>query len=1261
MNKLLLVGCLLSGMVLLSANLTFHASFDNGLVADVANGKREPIQVLGDVAFQESGVSGKGVRIGPWKDVETPGTTEIHDRNYRYAYNGIKNLSSSKGAMSFWVKPVDWDGKDTQPHRIFVQLSAPNRATFTIYKVLNNSSLFCHIVSKGAAAGKPMGRIDGWKKGEWHHIVVCWSRGTLNTFVDGMLGGTMSYNDFDCDLSRISLGYLGWQFETGASMMDEFRVYDAPLSMNEIEELYNATSAGGKREMRINVGKAKAAPIVDGVIGKDEYSFGATGFLQYNKQSLNPQDKQVEYYLSHDGEKLYIGMRSPAPANPKVQTFMGRDGNVWEDETVEIHIDVLGKKQYQFIMNTADGIYDSCNRDTTWNSRNEAHKNTLKDGIWTFEFSVPFADLDLTGDEIAINLCRSYQTPLLLSCLVHVTGGYAQFRNFCKVKLLPQVVEPVQLLSIGGLNKKCLELTARGAAGGKCVVSYGGKGNDEIALADAPKSIKKENLGAGCPVMVTLSGADGQEVYANTFEILKVQPLTISYVYTDMATDTVKIAASSLLDKAERGKLLLEVTKRFGGEKVDTVEIPLSKYDDSSFDIEYPASHLPFGHYVLNGTYVSPVGEETAVFKEEWLRPEKQKIIDYYAAERIKVQPPWKPLQLEGETLFTAFNDYSFGNDSSYLSQVTAMKRKLFAGDSFIEVDGGRGTAAEKTKFDNHGDYCDVRQERSYPNGLRVVLESRMEFDGMVKTSMTLVPPAGGVEVKTLKLCFPLQKSLSKYVNAFNAFGNEWGKSGVLSDEKEWRNDIFKQFSFWIGDEKAGFSFACRNAKGWHCKNTGMSFQLMPAQYNMRLAVLNIVDTAMTLKEPRRIEFGVMASPSRTISQELLRTQHRAWNMWSGYYSLFYDYHEVGFLQPRPGNPNYFHYFGIGVSPHSPAFNYYQQDWNCGTLGAVAEDIIPKNLEERNKVHYWSGCLNSDSFLNYKIDRVKFVINYEPLKVYNLYFDLMRGHPCSSRDHGCLWHDDFGREWKSYDWEGRRVFLREIRAELLKKNPNGYISLHSHNQRLPMILSFGDMHVGGEDFVYEVGREGNYYGVVNSEILRAYSVAYGGGVKCIFIPQLQRSLMFVKPGTTFDETLPQNIKATRHIALMLLIHDVDGWTRMKEFMKVWDFESEFGWDKDVFFEPFWDNHGLFEVVSDSTGGQVIASVFRREGRFLLAILNDSAVDADVTLKFDLKRLIGKDAPSNIKRCYYPDAKQSFSNGALNLKFAPREGDILWIE
>ncbi|MBR4220491.1 MAG: hypothetical protein IKR81_04995, partial [Victivallales bacterium] len=946
MNNRLFTAIVCAGAVLYGANLTFHASFDKGLSADFAQGSSEPVEVLSDVACQEDGILGKCVKIGPWKDVETPGTTEIQDRDYRYVYNAAKNLNAAKGAISFWVKPVDWDGKDVGPHRLFVQLVGPNRTSMTIYKVMNNSSLYCHIVSQETASGKAMGRINGWKKGEWHHIVVCWSKGALNTFIDSVQSGSMSYTDFSSPITQIHLGKLGWLHQIGASCLDDFRVYDAPLTMNEIEALYNKGNVGDNCRMTIALGRAKSIPVVDGSIDKDEYILSATGFFQFKKNDLNPQNKQVEYYLSQDGEKLYIGMTSPAPAKPKIQVYLERDGNVWEDETVEIHLDVIGKKRYQFIMNPANGIFDSCNGDPKWNSPHAVHKSTLKDGRWTFEFAIPFADLELTGDALGINLCRSYQTPLLLSSMAPVKTAYADYPNFCQVKLLKEELAPVQLVSLGGLNRKRLELSARSATGGKCCVSYGDSGRDEITLEETVKNISKENLPAACPVTVTISTPNGKEVYCNTFEVLKRNPVAMNYIYTDMATDTIKIALTSLLDKSERGILKLDVSKRFDGELVESVEIPLSRFDDSFFEVDYPAAKLPLGPYVLDATYISPVGESTTVFKEEWLKPEKQKLIDYTADEMVKLQPPWKPLVLNEETVHTAFNECSFEN--GYLSQVTSLTNKLFAEASFIEIDGQREAMFSKPVFDNHGDYCKVTQRAEYGD-VTIQLESRMEFDGLVKTRMTILPKDGGSKVLTMRLCFPLKTEHIKYVNAFNEYGNEWGKSGVLSDDKEWRTDIFKLFSFWIGDEQSGFSFVCSNTKGWHCKETGKSFQLMPANDGTRLAVLNLVDTEVAIKEPRTIEFAVMASPSRPLSPELLRTQFRVWQMWSGTFSTFYDYHEPGYLLPKPGNPNFFHYIGVGISPHCAAFNYYQQDWNRGTLGAVSEDIVPKNLEERNK------------------------------------------------------------------------------------------------------------------------------------------------------------------------------------------------------------------------------------------------------------------------------------------------------------------------
>ena len=143
------------------------------------------------------------------------------------------------------------------------------------------------------------------------------------------------------------------------------------------------------------------------------------------------------------------------------------------------------------------------------------------------------------------------------------------------------------------------------------------------------------------------------------------------------------------------------------------------------------------------------------------------------------------------------------------------------------------------------------------------------------------------------------------------------------------------------------------------------------------------------------------------------------------------------------------------------------------------------------------------------------------------------------------------------------------------------MSFHTHNQRLPMITSFCDIQVGGEDFVFEIGACGNYYDLVDSNVLRSYSVSYGLGPKCIFIPQFERSLTFTAPGTFFDEKLPKNRKAVRHLLTMLMMHDIDSWYATPETFALTKLRKDFGWDEDTIFTPFWNTEGFFTIKKES--------------------------------------------------------------------------------
>ena len=75
-----------AAMVASAANMTFQADFED-TAEGLSKGRAIGASFVADsVGIFDKGLSGKAIKIGPWKDMPTPGTTETADRNFGYVY-----------------------------------------------------------------------------------------------------------------------------------------------------------------------------------------------------------------------------------------------------------------------------------------------------------------------------------------------------------------------------------------------------------------------------------------------------------------------------------------------------------------------------------------------------------------------------------------------------------------------------------------------------------------------------------------------------------------------------------------------------------------------------------------------------------------------------------------------------------------------------------------------------------------------------------------------------------------------------------------------------------------------------------------------------------------------------------------------------------------------------------------------------------------------------------------------------------------------
>ena len=229
MKSLKLIGAFAAGLVTLTASasdcLLFHADFNDTLKAVKAAGA-DTMTAFGGAAATDrfvEGRDGKGLLIG-----------NKEAKNQFYAtLPGAKNIDMAQGSISFWVKPLDWTGK-SKNFNMFVSANQVGGNNFYVYKYSDQNMGFCSINNK-----KSQLKVFNpwkWKTGEWHHLVYVWDKDTEKLYVDGNEEITFKRNLSGNAVSQLRIGTRGWGVEKGMTVIDELKIYNRPLSEEEINK-----------------------------------------------------------------------------------------------------------------------------------------------------------------------------------------------------------------------------------------------------------------------------------------------------------------------------------------------------------------------------------------------------------------------------------------------------------------------------------------------------------------------------------------------------------------------------------------------------------------------------------------------------------------------------------------------------------------------------------------------------------------------------------------------------------------------------------------------------------------------------------------------------------------------------------------------------------------------------------------------------------------------------------------------------------------
>jgi hypothetical protein len=167
-------------------------------------------------------------------------------------------------------------------------------------------------------------------------------------------------------------------------------------------------------------------------------------------------------------------------------------------------------------------------------------------------------------------------------------------------------------------------------------------------------------------------------------------------------------------------------------------------------------------------------------------------------------------------------------------------------------------------------------------------------------------------------------------------------------------------------------------------------------------------------------------------------------------------------------------------------------------------------------------------------------------------------------------------------------------------------------------LAFAHLYVTGENYRDDprLVQDCAYYRVLDLDSCRAELYGTKWGVPIVFLPETSASMPFQRLYASAEGQ-----RASEHLMGLLLLHDTMVWPTNAHPLpqvRVAAVKEAFGWDDQTEYTGYWRSETLVRTEADRS--PVVTGIYRRPGRALFVVLNNSDEDASVTLVPDWQAL-----------------------------------------
>ena len=1016
----------------------------------------------------------------------------------------------------------------------------------------------------------------------------------------------------------------------------------------------------------MTVSSTQRAPTIDGKIEQDEWRAAAqtTGFI--NLADGMAAEPQTVVCVSFDDRKLYLAFECPLTSERSpTASESGRDGRVWSDDSFELLLLPQGRKPtqfYHFIGNSIGAFYDTYERNRKWNGQWE-YKAASGMGWWRGELSIPLADLgvkSLGGQTWRANFCRNVGKH---TAWADTGRGYINPAKFGTVRFVDRGVV-LRIKSIEGFrtgqvrvsgrvlnrspNQTVSPMSARATAPSHSApevwpvdghrlwrplrifnLTSGGHKEFVVPAIVRGKDLKHLHIG--------MRSRDGEQLHRQT---IPFTPTGLRYV--------------SLLAEPSEQKLYARIDLR-GVTEARAADVQLTfAHTDANRGSQWHIRGLatgrmhvheggvvgwPEGSYKVSARILAAPGGK--LLHGETLQYERVLAPKWYTegtkiGTAHRVLKPWTPVVWDEAKVKVWGREHDFAGQL-LPAQITSAGAALLSKPISLRgtCDGQSADATLDQRATGETAPDSVTTAATGRLGrLPVRVEAHAEYDGLVKFTLDLLPKAE-VKLDKLDLLIPLRSERALYYHITTTYYGR-GVSGTVPNKGV--RDRFRPF-VWLGDDERGLMWFAESPAGWHSDEYPIHIEPSADSTELRIELVN---RPMTLDKPRRIVFGLQATPVKPLPPDW-----RAWRVDSLYTTArrvqkhFIDWRSLGVelkwrhlwwtaghkrifmpghmtpLQVMPDLERYVkqahglgdrlltYFYLHGVNRITTSYDRYYPAWQTAQ---------PKEMSYWGRVIMGAcpGSTMGDMLLYGIRDMVR------RYGIDGVYFD-GAGPPigCDNALHGHGWIGDDGRRRYCYPIFGLRRFYKRLATMLDEELERPVIWVHADGKMPTPCFSFCTANWEGEMVQGQLKREGAVLSdLLGLDFCRSHLVATPWGVPSLWLPS--------RYGSAGNKA-----RQARDCMALMLVHGTPV-SRVPSFDReliksVWLAQAKFG-IREAAFHGYWQETS--RLVISPRHARVVASYYERDGKRLVAVGNFTDEARKMKLSFrDVRARSARDAIS----------------------------------